>query len=153
MNDHTPFIRHAYALAAEAVAAGNHPFGALLVRDGEVLLTAQNLVNSATDVTAHAELTLVRHATQQLGLDLSGTTLYTSTEPCLMCCGAIYWAHIDRVVYGVAARSLAAITGGHFVIASAEIFSRLTPHIDVVGPVLEEEGLPLHQTYWPARSI
>lgn len=151
MNHHDPFIRRAYALAAAAVAAGNHPFGALLVRDGTVLLTAQNLVNSAADVTAHAELTLVRSATQQLGLDLSGTTLYTSTEPCLMCCGAIYWAHVDRVVYGVAARSLEAISGGQFVIASAEIFSRLTPRIEVVGPVLEEEGLPLHQAYWPAR--
>ena len=68
-----------------------------------------------------------------------------------MCCGAIYWARIDRVVYGVAARSLELITGGQFVIASAEIFGRLTPQIEVIGPLLEEEGLPLHQTYWSAR--
>ena len=92
MSEHEQFIRHSLKLARAARAAGNHPFGALLVREGQILLTAENTVNTEQDITGHAELNLVRSASRQLGLDgLRGTTLYTSTEPCAMCTGAIVW--------------------------------------------------------------
>ena len=98
---HEAFVRQCIDLAAEAAAAGNEPFGALLVVDGVIRHTARNQVVTRSDPTRHAELLLVSEASQRLGRDvLSRATLYTSTEPCLMCCGAIYWSRIPQVVFG-----------------------------------------------------
>ena len=109
--DHEVYIRRTIALAAAAREKGNHPFGALLVRNGEIVLEAENTVSTETDVTAHAELNLVRKGWAELDQDtLSECTLYTSTEPCAMCCGAIYWAGIPRVVFGCAAETLYRLT-------------------------------------------
>ena len=76
------------------------PFGAVVARDGEILAEASNQVISATDPTAHAEIVAIRDAAREVGdFDLSGSTIYTSCEPCPMCLGAILWARIDRIVY------------------------------------------------------
>ena len=80
-DDHERLIRECYALARSAVEIGNHPFGALLAKDGEVILTAENTVHSDGDVTRHAELNLVSRAARELDPEtLSQCTLYTSTE-------------------------------------------------------------------------
>ncbi|MCB0008810.1 MAG: nucleoside deaminase, partial [Anaerolineales bacterium] len=122
---HEPFIEETYRLAREAVSRGDHPFGALLVRDGEILLRAHNSVHSSHDITGHAELNLVRLATGRFSArELEHCTLYTSTEPCLMCCGGIYWANIRQVVFGVSSAALAALSGGNFVIPSPSLFAR-----------------------------
>ncbi|HKJ28092.1 MAG TPA: nucleoside deaminase, partial [Anaerolineales bacterium] len=106
-------IRAAIALAQQARENGNHPFGALLVGpDGEVLLEALNTVVTEHDITGHAETNLVRLAAQTYDAEfLAGCTLYTSTEPCPMCAGAIFWANIRRVVYGLSEEGLYALTG------------------------------------------
>ena len=101
ISDHEHFMRQAIRLAEEAAAAGNHPFGALLVADGQVLQTAHNTVLTDRDATRHAELNLVSAAYRRFGRELlAHSTLYTSLEPCPMCAGAIYWAGIPTVVYG-----------------------------------------------------
>src|SRR5215468_6381123 len=95
MNDeqHNPFLRQAIALAESAVAHGNHPFGAVLVHDGQIVLSAENTIFTGKDVTNHAEMNLVRLAVNQYGPDfLRECVLYSSTEPCSMCTGALYWA-------------------------------------------------------------
>lgn len=95
------FMRQAIALARESVAQGGGPFGAVIVRGGEVVAQGNNRVVPSCDPTAHAEVTAIRAAAAKLGtFDLSGCELYTSCEPCPMCLGAIYWARIDRVYYG-----------------------------------------------------
>lgn len=95
------FMRQAIALARESVAQGGGPFGAVIVRAGEVVAQGNNRVVPSCDPTAHAEVTAIRAAAAKLGThDLSGCELYTSCEPCPMCLGAIYWARIDRVYYG-----------------------------------------------------
>ena len=95
MIEHEPFIRRCVALAEEAVRRGNAPFGALLVADGQVRLTACNEVVTTSDSTRHAELALVSDACRRLDAAvLARSTLYASTEPCVMCCGAIYWSRI-----------------------------------------------------------
>ncbi len=101
--DDQSFIRQAIAVARRARTNGNHPFGALLVGpDGEVVAEAENHVVSQRDPTRHAELVLVSDVARNWPADfLSKSTLYTSTEPCAMCAGAIYWAGIGRVVYGL----------------------------------------------------
>src|SRR3978361_2066555 len=86
-------LTRAVELAAEARAAGNHPFGALLAdRDGNVIAEAGNTVETDRDPTGHAALILVRKSGPLGAAALAGTTLYTSTEPCAMCAGGIYWA-------------------------------------------------------------
>jgi tRNA(Arg) A34 adenosine deaminase TadA len=128
---------------------GDHPFGALLVHQGEVVLTAKNSVNSQQDLTRHAELNLVSQAGRQFRDEfLSQCTLYTSTEPCVMCAGAIYWTGIRRVVYGCSAAALGRVTGGQLLIPCRRIFEQGKQPTQVIGPILEEEGFEIHRQFW-----
>ncbi len=93
-------MRKAIALATENVAKGGGPFGAVIVKDGEIIATGVNRVTSNCDPTAHAEVQAIREAAAKLQtFNLSGCTIYASCEPCPMCLAAIYWAHIDRLYY------------------------------------------------------
>ncbi len=95
------FMREAIRLANESVKNGGGPFGAVIVKDGEIVAGSANSVTTDNDPTAHAEVNTIRKACRKLGtFDLSGCVIYTSCEPCPMCLGAIYWAHIDRIYYG-----------------------------------------------------
>lgn len=95
------FMRKAIELSIENVKNGGGPFGAVIVKDGEIVATGVNRVTANHDPTAHAEVSVIRAACQKLGtFDLSGCEIYTSCEPCPMCLGAIYWAHLDKIYYG-----------------------------------------------------
>ena len=149
MTEHVTFVRQCIDLATQAVRLGDEPFGALLVVDGQVLLTARNLVATESDQTRHAELVLISEACRRFSAEkLARATLYASTEPCAMCCGAIYWAQIPRVVYGCSAVALSSLTHGSLVIPSRQLFSRGRRHVEVLGPVLEAEALAVHRSYW-----
>jgi guanine deaminase len=104
------FMQRAIALAVENVTSGRGgPFGALIVKDGNVLAEGTNLVTATCDPTAHAEVVAIREACRKLGdFQLTGCDLYTSCEPCPMCLGAIYWARPARVFYGANAADAAA---------------------------------------------
>ena len=146
---HQLFIQKAIDLALQAREKGNHPFGALLVLDEAVQLTAENKVNTDHDVTSHAELNLVSSATRRFSPEaLAKMILYTSTEPCAMCAGAIYWAGIRTVVYGCSAESLGEIAGASFVIPCRELFARGREETNVVGPVMEETAVMVHYGFW-----
>ena len=95
------FMREAIRLATDSVRNGGGPFGAVIVRDNHIVAGSSNSVTIDNDPTAHAEVNTIRQACRKLRtFDLSGCTIYTSCEPCPMCLGAIYWAHIDRIYYG-----------------------------------------------------
>ncbi|HUO27135.1 MAG TPA: nucleoside deaminase [Candidatus Aquilonibacter sp.] len=98
--DH-PFMARAIQLSIENVRSGRGgPFGAVVVRDGEIIAEGANQVTSANDPTAHAEVLAIREACKKLGVfELHGCEIYTSCEPCPMCLGAIYWAHLARVYF------------------------------------------------------
>jgi tRNA(Arg) A34 adenosine deaminase TadA len=146
---HESLIRETIRLAWAARERGNHPFGALLAVDGRVLLTAENRVNSEGDITCHAELNLVSMATRQLDAHiLVRTTLYTSTEPCAMCAGAIYWAGIPKVVYGCPAETLGKMAGASFVVPCRHLFGFAANNVEVTGPVLAEEATAVHMGFW-----
>lgn len=148
--EHAPRVRECYRLAADAVANGNHPFGALLVLDGRVVARAMNDAVTSHDPTRHAELLLLQHALPTLDAsERPRAVLYTSTEPCAMCSGAIYWAGIATVVFGCSARALADVAGDDFLVPCAAIFALGARPVTVVGPVLEPEGRAQHQAYWP----
>ena len=94
-------MREAIRLANESVKNGGGPFGAVIVKDNEIIAGSSNSVTIDNDPTAHAEVNTIRQACKKLGtFDLSGCVIYTSCEPCPMCLGAIYWAKIDRIYYG-----------------------------------------------------
>ena len=147
--EHAPYIERCYALAEEAVANGDHPFGALLVKAGQVIVTAVNSVHSENDETRHAEINLVAEAGRRLAAaELALCTLYTSTEPCAMCTGAIYAAGIPTIVFGCSAAALYELTGSDLSIPSRAILDLGQRETAVIGPILEAEGLRIHRRYW-----
>lgn len=146
---HEQFIRHSIALAQQARDKGNHPFGALLVKDGDVILTAENTVNTGQDTTTHAELNLVSQASQTFDIQtLSESILYTSTEPCAMCAGAIYWAGIRSVVFGCSNQALLRLSGQGLSISCQDVFSSGADKTEVTGPILEQDALAVHAGFW-----
>jgi tRNA(Arg) A34 adenosine deaminase TadA len=148
-SDQIRFIRQCYALAREALSNGDHPFGALLVRDGEVVLTAVNTVHSDNDETRHAEINLVSKAGRHFNPEtLAHFALYASTEPCAMCTGAIYALGIPTIVFGCSAEALYDLVGSDSSIPSRDILALGQRKTTVIGPILEEEGLQIHRSYW-----
>jgi tRNA(Arg) A34 adenosine deaminase TadA len=148
-NTHETFMQICIQLSKLAVRKGNHPFGALLVNGNTILLEAENTINTDHDITRHAELNLVSQASQTLDIDtLMNSTLYTSTEPCPMCAGAIYWANIGAVVYGCSVEALARVVNGGLQLPCREVFARGSSHVEVIGPLLEHEALHVHKDYW-----
>ena len=149
-------LRRAIGLAARSRAAGNHPFGALIVgANGEVLAEAVNrAVPGKGDATGHAELEAVRAASAAHPPErLRTATIYTSAEPCAMCAGAIYWAGIGRVVYGLSETRLLALTGAHpenptLALPCREVFARGQRATEVVGPLIEDEAAAVHEGFW-----
>lgn len=154
-DDRLSHLRRAIELAAASRAAGNHPFGSILVdADGNVLLEAENTIFTEHDCTLHAELNLVRAAVAKYGPEqLAGCTLYASTEPCAMCSGAIFWAGIGRVVFGLSSASLGEIvpdpTGAYTLAVSCrDVFEKGGRVVDVEGPLLEDEARAVHDGFW-----
>lgn len=95
------FMRQAIQLAIDNIKNGGGPFGAVIVKNGKVIATGVNRVTANNDPTAHAEITAIRQACEKLGtFSLEGCDIYSSCEPCPMCLGAIYWAHLDHLYYG-----------------------------------------------------
>ena len=149
MDPHERLARHAIELARRARVAGNHPFGALLAIDDEVVLTAQNTIATDRDPTAHAESNLVAQAIRQLSPDeIRRSVLYTSCEPCAMCVGKMYWAGIRAVAYALPASELAALAGSDFLIPCSELFSRAAESVTITGPLLVNEAREVHLGFW-----
>ena len=104
------FLRQAIRLAEASIRSGGGPFGAVIVKDGEIVGRGHNRVTLDNDPTAHAEVQAIRDACQHLGtFSLEGCSLYVSCEPCPMCLAACYWAHLDEIVYAADAADAAQI--------------------------------------------
>ena len=101
VSTHEDFMRAAVRVAEAGIAAGQTPFGCVIVRDGEVVAEAHNTVWLTCDPTAHAEVNAIRKAAKALGaISLSGCVMYTTCEPCPMCLSATHWSKVDTVYYG-----------------------------------------------------
>ncbi|MFL5300817.1 MAG: nucleoside deaminase [Anaeromyxobacteraceae bacterium] len=153
--DHAVFLRRSFDVARRAHEHGNHPFGAILVGpDGAVLLESENGYLPDRDMTAHAERLLATRASRAYGPGfLASCTLYSSAEPCAMCAGATYWAGIGRVVYALSERRLKEVTGAHpenptLDLPCRTVFAAGQRSVEVVGPLLEDEGAALHAGVW-----
>jgi tRNA(Arg) A34 adenosine deaminase TadA len=145
-------LRVSIEVAAQARAHGNHPFGAILAdAAGATLLAAENTVVTGRDPTGHAESNLVRLAGARYDAAfLAGCTLYTSTEPCAMCAGAIFWSGIGRVVFALSGKRLTELAGGELTlsIACREVFARGSRSVEVSGPAIENEAERVHEGFW-----
>jgi tRNA(Arg) A34 adenosine deaminase TadA len=150
--DDAAFVRAAIAVAQRAREHGNHPFGAILVdAGGQMVLEAENTVITGRDCTGHAETNLMRLASARFNeADLAGFTVYTSTEPCVMCAGAMYWGGVGRVVYGLSSEALYRITGANpsLPLPCREVFARGARHVQVDGPFIEDEARIVHVGFW-----
>jgi len=153
--DDEAFLRRSFEVASRALVNGNHPFGAILVGpDGTVLMEQENAYNPTQDMTGHAERVLMTRASQQYSPGfLVQCTMYTSAEPCAMCAGAIYWAGVGRVVYGLSESQLKAITGNHpenptLDLPCRVVFEAGQRKVEVIGPMLCEEAAVLHDGVW-----
>ena len=148
-------LRTAIEVAQNAREHGNHPFGAILVDEkDQVLLRAENTVVTEKDCTGHAETNLMRLASQNFSPEkLAGCTLYTSTEPCAMCAGAIFWGNVRRVVYALSEVGFYEIVGpspDQLILSSREVFAHSQRSIEVEGPALEldAEARGVHAGFW-----
>ncbi|MCK1416673.1 nucleoside deaminase [Bradyrhizobium sp. CW4] len=149
------FLRLSFAVARRSFTHGNHPFGCIVVdAEGKVLIKAENGYMPDHDGTAHAERLAATQACRTLGREvLARATLYSSAEPCAMCAGAIYWAGIGRVVYGLSEHRLRGITGDHpenptLDLPCREVFASGQRPTEVAGPLLEDEAEALHDGVW-----
>ena len=143
------YVERAIDLAEAAVEAGNTPFGALLVCDGEIVAERRNETVTGDDLAAHPELALARWAGRELDPDeRARSTMYASTEPCPMCATGIHYAGIGRVVFGVAGETLDALTGGVVPIPCAEVIRRADGDTTVTGPVAEDAAMALHESVY-----
>lgn len=147
MNSHQFYLNQSLNLAKSAIKKGNHPFGAVIVFKGQII-TAENEVETKNDITAHAELLVIQKAQKVLTKEqLQQSTLYTSTEPCAMCSGAIYWAGILKVVFGCSNATLCDIVGESLKIPCESIFQSGEKSIDVVQ-WSDQSFIEVHQHFW-----
>ena len=151
MDSHEPFLCEAIALSRSALDHGGEPFGSVLVKGGEVIIRAENSVFSGHDMTNHAEMNLVKLAAQQYDAAfLADCTLYSSTEPCAMCAGAIYWSGIGRLVYACSEARLGEIAGIGLDVPCRSVLQTGARTVTVIGPTdLQETAAEVHQDFWP----
>jgi tRNA(adenine34) deaminase len=131
-------------LALDEARLGDYPFGAVIVRDGEVIARGRNLGKTTGDPTAHGEMMAIRHCLADRGREaLAGSTIYTSGEPCAMCMGAIVWCHMGRMVYAASLQQLATKID-QIMIPSAEVAAKAPfAPITITGGVLADEAMQL----------
>ena len=149
------FLARTFEVARRSMDNGNHPFGAILVdRNREVLIETENGYMPAHDGTAHAERLLATQACRTFRAEeLADATIYSSAEPCAMCSGAIYWAGIGRLVYGLSEARLRDITGNHpenptLDLPCRKVFDSGQRPTEVIGPMLENEAEAVHVGAW-----
>jgi guanine deaminase len=147
------FMHMAVEAAAEGIAAGQAPFGACLVRRGEVVGLAHNRVWARTDATAHAEIEAIRQACRRLGsIKLTGCEIYSTCEPCPMCFAAIHWAGIGRIVCGARIADAGRAGFSEIEIPNGEMKRLGGLSIEIVEDFLRGECLALFERWQGAKG-
>ncbi len=143
------FMSQAIELSRAAVRHGNEPFGAVLTKDGEVVLTNENQIYTRHDPTFHGEMGLIRTFVEQTGItDLSDYTLYSSCEPCFMCCGAMVWTKLGRLVYGATNSDLESMLGNEGCSSARLTFENSFWRPQLTEGVLRDEANEVLRTYF-----
>lgn len=151
MHDDQHYLQQAVALARQNVENGGRPFGALLVRDGQVLARAVNEIHLSQDPTAHAELQAIRSASRQLGPRLDGCVVYASGQPCPMCLAAMHLCGVSRVVFAASNAE-----GEPFGLSSAAVYQQMSlPLAEQRLPIVHcpQEDMVDIYARWQARQV
>jgi tRNA(Arg) A34 adenosine deaminase TadA len=147
------YMRLAIEKTREGIAAGQSPFGSVIVRDSQVIAATHNTVWRDGDPTAHAEVNCIRQAARELKtIALRGCTLYSTTEPCPMCLAAIHWAKLERVVYGATIADAAAAGFHELYVSAKELASMGRSPLRVEDGLLREECAALFAE-WRATGL
>ena len=143
------FMEKAIELSRLAVEHGNEPFGAVLVKDDEIVFTNENQIYTKHDPTFHAEAGLIREFCAKTGIsELQEYTLYSSCEPCFMCSGAMVWVKLGRLVYGASNIELENILGKEGCNCSKLVFDNSFWKPEVTEGVLRDESLEVLRDYF-----
>ena len=143
------YMREAVRLSELAAEHGNEPFGAVLVKDGAIVYSNENQIYTRRDPTFHAETGLLRRFCEETHItDLSGYTLYSSCEPCFMCCGAMVWMKLGRLVYGAGDIDLCGLLGEKGAECCRIVFENSGWKPRVTAGVLRDESLEVLSRYF-----
>jgi guanine deaminase len=147
------FMKLAIARTREGIKAGQSPFGSVIVLDGRVIAATHNTVWLDTDPTAHAEINALKLASRTLKtIDLKGSTLFSTCEPCPMCLAAIHWAKVDRVVFGASIADAASSGFSELPVGALELARLGRSRLIVEGGLLSEECAGLFRE-WQEAAI
>jgi len=150
--DEKSYMEKAIAKAREGVDAGQSPFGAVVVKNGKIVSASHNTVWRDCNPTAHAEVNAIREAATALKtIDLSGTQMFTTTEPCPMCLTAIHWAKIDRVVFGATIKDADDAGFSELTIPAKEMVKLGGSSLKVESGLLQKECAELFR-YWKSQA-
>lgn len=142
----------AIAKARQGIALGQTPFGACIIRDGQVLACSHNTVWQTTDITAHAEVTAIREACRALGqVELNGSVIYSTCEPCPMCFAACHWAKIGKIVFGTSIADAKACGFSELSVSDSVLKDLGGSPVEIEGGFLREECQALFDE-WSSRA-
>ena len=147
------FMQLAIAKAREGIKKGQTPFGACIVKKGQVVSCAYNVVWKSQDITAHAEINCIRRACRELKtIDLSGCVIYSTCEPCPMCFSACHWAKINKIFFGAGIRDAKKAGFNEMMISNTHMKQHGKSHVAVTGGLLKEESLCLFEEWLQKRD-
>jgi tRNA(Arg) A34 adenosine deaminase TadA len=147
-NNDEKYIKIVINIARQSAKNGNDPFGAILVYNNIIVHKSQDISVVSSNPILHAELNVIsEYCSNNKIFSLDGYTLYCSAEPCIMCSGAIHWAKISRVVFGITQERLQKISGGNKKPNCKDLINIGKREIEIIGPILEEEGLKVFEEY------
>ncbi len=153
MTEDEKFMREAIRLSRLAVEHGNEPFGAVLVKNGEIVFSNENQIYTRHDPTFHGEAGLIREFCAQTAItDLREYTLYSSCEPCFMCSGALVWVKLGRLVYGASNIELEHILGNEGCNCSRMVFEHSFWQPEITEGILRDEALEILEKYFSTNE-
>ena len=136
----------------EGIDNGQTPFGACIVRNGEVIACDHNIVWESTDITAHGEIHAIRNACRKVNsIDLSGSTIYSTCEPCPMCFTAIHWAKIDKIVYGASIEDAERFGFNELKVSNHTLKELGLSNVEIIGNFMEDKCVELFE-YWAGKK-
>lgn len=152
MQNHEHFMQLALDKAKEGVDKGQSPFGACIVRDGDVISCEHNIVWESTDITAHAEVHAVREANRRLNsIDLSRCVIYSTCEPCPMCFTAIHWARISKIYFGAGIEDAKRFGFNELTVSNELLRNHGGSKVESEGGLLKDKCIELFE-YWAGKK-
>ena len=149
---HEQYMQLAINKAQQGITKGQTPFGACLVKGDTVIACAHNMVWKITDITAHAEIQVIRKACRKLKtIDLSGLILYSTCEPCPMCFSACHWARISKIIYGAGIKDAGKYGFNELRISNNRLKSMAKLRLEIIGGVMRKENLGLFE-FWSRQK-